>query len=279
MVRAVLLRCGSLVLVCVVGCGRVGYSPLASVDDAGVADDGVAGDGGTPDATCSDGELACGDFDEDLSGWSIRNAGDRNRVERVDDPVGIGSGALRIQTDRESSDGFVMVERWFPPVRAGTLYLRALLWVGTRTEIGDYVVMLQLDNGMDDGEEKISVDLMADEAIGLAVTTPDPAQRPGSTRGRISRESWMCVTVRIDLDDTSGAVSLAIEDEEVVRLDAVDTVPMPNGFQRLGLTAVGPVPQNSDVAFDAVALSRAPLFCDGDDGPRRGFGSRRGRGR
>jgi hypothetical protein len=171
-----------------------------------------------------------------------------------------GSGALRILTDG-TGDEFAAAERRFAPITGGALYGRVLLWVGRRTAIDEFLVAIQLDDGNDAGSQKLSIDLMPYGGFVLSATTAMPAVRPGTAPGTVRRDDWMCLTFRVDVQQRGGSVQLGEDGASILTIDGVDTVPDPGGYQRLLLASVAPRPGVSEIAFDAVALSRQPLAC------------------
>jgi hypothetical protein len=234
------------------GCGRIGYP-------------GDGGDpGAPPDAApeiCADDEIVCGNFESGLGGWIARgNAGGGNRVEIVTSPVAVGTHALFIRTDG-TGDGFVAAEQFFAPVASGTLYGRALVWVGATTTVDDFLVAFQIDDGDDGGGQKVSVDLLPGNALALTATTPEPAVRPGAAEGAARRDAWMCMTFEIEVDGSRGAARFFLDGELRVRVDDIDTLAEPSGFRRVLLAGVGPGPRVSELGFDAVGVGREPFGC------------------
>jgi hypothetical protein len=231
------------------GCGRLGYSADDDRPDASTAQ------------PCAADEILCGDFEGNLGGWVARgNVGGGNRVELVTSPVAVGSHALFIRTDG-SGDGFVAAEHYFAPVTSGTIHGRAMVWIGSATTVADFLVALQIDDGDDGGGQKISVDLLPGDALGLTATTPEPAVRPGAAEGTARRDDWMCMTFEIVVDPERGAAHFALDGELLVSIDGIDTVAEPGGFRRFLLAGVGPGPGVSELGFDAVSVGREPLAC------------------
>jgi hypothetical protein len=244
-----LVVCGALA-----ACGRLGF------DDAPTPDGGPD----EPDAAiqrCASGEIVCGDFEEGFGGWSAKgDNGGLTRVEIVDQPVAVGNGALRIRTDVDG-DSLVGAERRFAPIRDGLLYGRVLLWVSDRTSIADYLVAIQIDDGDDEGVDKLSIDILPYRGFVLTATTANPPVRPGSEPDLVTRDSWMCLTFEVALDEAVGSFRLYQEGALRVSADAIDTIPSPDGFTRFLVGAVQPVPAVGEVVFDGVALARQPLAC------------------
>jgi hypothetical protein len=233
-----------------VGCGRLGYS---DADDDGP--DAV------PAEPCADDEIVCGNFEGTLGGWLARgNVGGGNRVELVTSPVAVGSHSLFIRTDG-SGDGFVAAEQYFAPVSDGTIYARAMVWIGGVTTVADFLVALQIDDGDDGGGQKVSVDLLPGNALALTATTPEPAIRPGAAEGAARRDDWMCMTFEIDVDPRRGAARFSLDGNRLVTIDGIDTLAEPGGFRRFLLAGVGPGPGVSELGFDAVSIGREPLAC------------------
>ncbi|UJR86368.1 hypothetical protein [Sandaracinus amylolyticus] len=232
-------------------CGRVGYDPL----------DAAIGDASVP---CAPDEIACGGFEGPLGGWSVRIEPQSDGIVRVvDDPE--RGGALAI-TSEGGGPGLAVAETYFEPVIEGSLHGRVWLRVGARTEIDEFVVAVQLDDGNDDGTQKVSLDLLSGDALGLTATTAHPAVRNGAAPGTIRRDEWMCLRFEVDLRDDGGAARLSEGMQPLASAESIDTIP-DGGFRRLMLGAVGPSAGVRDVLFDDVALARHPLPCQ--SGPRR----------
>jgi hypothetical protein len=230
------------------GCGRLGYSEHDGPDAA------------APEPCAAD-EILCGNFEGSLGGWIARgNVGGGNRVELVTSPVAVGSHSLFIRTDG-SGDGFVAAEQYFAPVTAGTIYGRAMVWIGGVTTVADFLVALQIDDGDDGGGQKVSVDLLPGNALALTATTPEPAIRPGAAEGSARRDDWMCMRFEITVDPRRGSARFFLDEELLVAIDDIDTVAEPGGFRRFLLAGVGPGPGVSELGFDAVSIGREPLAC------------------
>jgi hypothetical protein len=245
-----LLACGLLV-----ACGRLGFDDKPDLPDGGQLDLDAGAE------SCGPGEIVCGNFEEELGAWVRRgDDGLLNRVEIVGDPVALGSGSLQVETNF-GAEQVVGAERTFAPVRDGSLYARVMLWVGEETDISDFLVAIQLDDGSDAGEDKLSVDLLPFGGFILTATTTTPAVRPGSPPNLIDRKHWMCIRMEVDLDEQQGSVKLYEHDDLLVQIDGIDTVPSPDGFTRFLLGAVQPAPALGRLVFDAAALSRGQLEC------------------
>ena len=247
--------------------GLLDAGPLdAGPPDAGPPDTGPP-DTGPPDAgmpgaePCPTGSVLCGQFDGTLSGWSAIGAVDGNRVESVGTPSADGSGSLWIHTAEGAPDGFVVAERPFSSISGGMLYARALVYVPVGTPVDQYRVALQLDNGENDGTQKISVDLAESNAMTLSITSANPIIYASTGSGSLRRGEWMCLRVEVSVDDVNGTVALYSGDTRIASRTGIDTRPAPNGFERMVLTAIGPTAVDADLFFDSVALSTDPLLC------------------
>ncbi|AKF10217.1 hypothetical protein DB32_007366 [Sandaracinus amylolyticus] len=228
-------------------CGRVGYDP----SDASL------------DAACATDEIVCGAFEGPLGGWGVRIEPDSDAIVRVvDDPE--RGGALAV-TSEGTGHGLAVAETYFAPVTEGSLHGRVWVRIGARTHVDEFVVLVQLDDGNDAGTQKVSLDLLQGDAIGLTATTAHPAVRNGTAAGTIRRDEWMCLRFEVDLRDDGGAARLSEGDRTLVSADAIDTIPE-GGFRRLMLGAVGERAGVRDVMFDDVALARHPLPCPGAPG-------------
>jgi hypothetical protein len=251
--RLVVRSLGLFACCLLTACGRLGFDEAADAD------------GGSPDGAaaeeCGPHEIICGNFEGGLGQWVPRgDNGLLTRVGVIDDPVALGQGSLQIETNIDGQS-IVGAQRTFPPIREGSLYARTMMWVGEETSISDFLVAIQLDDGDDTGQDKVSVDILPYGGFVLTATTVTPAVRPGSAPNVVDRKHWMCMRLEIDLDEQSGSVRLYEHDNLLIAINGIDTIPSPDGFTRMMLAAVQPNPAIGRMVFDAAALSQAPLEC------------------
>ena len=249
--------CSNLALVVVlIGCGRVGFDPVTSATHCA---SGPCPDAGfDTEQVCPAGSVVCGDFARGLGSFDVFGAEDGDIGVIVDAP-GSATGAALELTHGDGGDGFVLAEARFEPIVDGTLYGRALLQVDADAAIPEYAVLLELDDGNANGEQKISVDLHADDSLNFVMTTASPHLGRPTKADTIRRGEWTCLTFAIELAD-DGQAALTRDHEELVHVDGEDTVPS-GGHSRFSLGMTGPSMRAGSVRFDAVALARSPLAC------------------
>ena len=230
----------------VLACGRVRYAP---------ADGEVP-----PFVPCSPTAIVCEDFESGLGAFVRTDDGDGDTLSFTDSPVRVGRRALRM-TSGSDGNGYVAARAPLdPPLTSGLLYGRAMLWVGDSTVVQQWMVVLELDDSRESGEEKISIDLHPDEALSFVLTTAEPSVFTFGDPGSLPFETWMCMTFAIDIGD-SGSAAFDRDGRRVATFSDVDTVP-PGGFTQLLLGMSSPVTGVvGEVVLDAVALDRAPLGC------------------
>ena len=227
--------------------------------DAGPEDAGVDS-GPPPFEPCPADALLCEDFESGLGIFSARNHGDGDTVSVVSSPVRTGRRALRLTTG-SSGNGFVVAETAIDPALAsGTVYGRSMVWVGASTNVQEFMVLIELDDGADTGFQKVSIDLRPDDGLDFVMTTAEPDVGFASPPDTITRERWTCLTFQIDLGSSRSAV-FRRDGEVLVTFPPVTTVP-PGGHTRMLLAMTSPATGVvGEILYDTVALSRSPLPC------------------
>jgi hypothetical protein len=231
-----------------------------AIDAAPGAPDAAPPDAPPPPLACDD-PIVCDGFDGDVSGWSTRGVADPGTsFDLVAAPVIDGTRALRFAADVDNGVLW-MLEHRFTAITSGTIYGRAMVWVDAATTFADFLVVLQLDNGDDSGDEKVSIDLLPDDRIALTATTASPAVQPTSPAGALPRDTWMCLRFEVAVADSGGRIRLTRDDTLVASAGSIDTRPTPSGFVRLMIGLAAATQLSGSVVFDAVALASQPLPC------------------
>jgi hypothetical protein len=217
-----------------------------------------------PDAAASDcrvGALVCSGFESAPlgDGWSETHIENDASVERSSLRAHSGTAALRAQS-RDANSVAVVVAR-FAPLRSGTLYLRAhlyvpdqqptdtmnLFFIGSRPDpdaAGPFV-------GMDVNLEQGALQLFSPQA--------EPRRQTGSSR--IPRDRWFCLRAEIEIGPRA-QVSLFVDDLLALRATQIDSAP-PEGVSllRAGVDWSSEQEQTFELFIDDLALDTQPVAC------------------
>jgi hypothetical protein len=203
--------------------------------------------------------IACSGFEsEDVgSGWTETTTIGSAAVERTTEEAHIGRGALRARSFGADSVG--VVSREFDAVRSGTLYLRAHVFVPADVPTDTINIFFLGDQPAPDPFTGFDINI-ADGVPQLFSPQLDPARQDGA--GEIPRDEWFCFRAELRVSDTEGSIELFVEDESVLQVAAIDTLP-DDGVHlfRAGVDWSSEQTDPFEMYLDDVALSTEPIAC------------------
>jgi hypothetical protein len=234
----------ALAIVALTGC-RLYFEPV-TVDDATISGD-VNADG--PVELCArPTTLLCDDFTT-LTSPLFGTA-------QWLSSSGRSGGGLRITADAATSGSSVFP---FPTLTSGSLYARVYAFVQPGPPIVAFNVLLEVNNAVTTGGiEKVSGDMFTGDV--WSIGAPYSGGGPKSTTS-VTRGTWVCIELGVDIDATAGATRLSIDGTEVVSATMLDTL-IPSGFKQALLTAnVDTTDPSITVLFDDLVVALVPIGC------------------
>lgn len=203
--------------------------------------------------------IACASFEarDVAAAWTEATILDAGALERTTERAHTGRGALRATSEGAGSVAVVAAE--FPPVRSGTLYLRASLYVPSDVATETINIFFVGSTPAPDPFTGIDVNL-EDGALQIFSPQLDPARRTGERA--IPRDRWFCFRMTLDVSDDAGAIELFIGEESALRVEAIDTLP-PEGVRllRAGVDWSSAQTSRFEIYMDDIALDDEPLPC------------------
>jgi hypothetical protein len=221
-------------------------------------DGGTAHDAGPESTSCPAQALFCSGFEaEDLRDeWTATSVIEDGALERTSARVHRGVAALRAES--RGPDSAAVVVASLPVQRAGSLHLRAYVYISSAWATD---TMNLFFIGDDPAEPFIGVDLNIDDG---AVQVFSPQFLPVRTTGSslIARDRWVCLRAQIAISNDLGAVRVWLDDALAVEVSPADTLPA-GGIHlfRAGVDWSSGQASFFEVYLDDIVLSDQPVDC------------------
>ena len=220
-------------------------------------------DHGAPDAAvdeCPADALVCSGFEAEQlrDEWPETHLENSAEVARSRARAHSGVASLRAQSSGANSVAVVTAR--FAPLRSGTLYLRAYLYVPDQQPTETMNVFFLGSRPDPDPDPFVGMDINLEQgALQLFSPQAQPRRQTGSYR--IPRDRWFCLRAEIELGDGS-QVSLFVDDQLALRATGVDSVP-PEGVSmlRAGVDWSSEQEASFELFIDDLALDTSPLAC------------------
>ena len=218
-------------------------------------------DGGTSDAgpkTCPADALFCSGFEaENLRDeWPASSVIEDAALERTLARAHSGAAALRAES--RGPDSAAVVVTSLPVQRAGSLFLRAYVYIASEWATQ---TMNLFFIGDDPAEPFIGIDLNIQDGA-VQVFSPQFTPERTTASARMARDRWVCLRTEVAIADDRGAVRVWLDDALAVEVRDVDTAP-DGGIHlfRAGVDWSSRQATFFEVYLDDVAISRRPLDC------------------
>jgi hypothetical protein len=218
-------------------------------------------DGGAADAgssQCPSDALFCSGFEAaDLrEEWMATSIIEDAALERT--LVRAHSGEAALRAESRGPDSAAVVVTTFPVQRAGSLFLRAYVYIASEWDTN---TMNLFFIGNDPAEPFIGIDVNI-EAGAVQVFSPqfNPVRTTGD--GRIGRDRWVCLRAEVAIADDAGAVRVWLDDALALEVNDVDTSPE-GGIHlfRAGVDWSSEQTTFFEVYLDDIALGNRLLDC------------------
>ena len=168
------------------------------------------------------------------------------------------TGVAALRAESRGPDSAAVVVTTFPAQRAGSLFLRAYVYIASEWATQ---TMNLFFIGDDPAEPFLGIDLNIE---GGAVQVFSPQLTPVRTTGsaQISRDRWVCLRTEVAIADDAGAVRVWLDDTPAVEVSDVDTLPE-GGIHllRAGVDWSSEQASFFEVYLDDIALSNHALDC------------------
>jgi hypothetical protein len=210
---------------------------------------------------CPDPALVCSSFESaQLSDeWPETHIENAAEVARSTLRAHSGEAALRAES-RDANSVAVVVAR-FGALHAGTLYLRAYLYVPDQQPTETMNVFFVGSRPDPDGADPfVGLDLNLERgALQLYSPQAEPQRQTGSSR--IPRDRWFCLRAEIELG-LRAQVSMFVDDQLALHATLIDTAP-PEGVSmlRAGVDWSSEQQASFEVFIDDLALATQPIAC------------------
>jgi hypothetical protein len=238
--------------------GHARNAPDAGVDAGPDAGSGASATDCTEALVCAGFERE--DYTAEWSGTVIETSG---VLERSTARAHSGVSSLRAQSRAMASVADVVAR--FSPLRSGTLYLRAYLYVpaGLPTERMNLFFIGSRPDPDSDSNPFVGVDLNLENG---AVQLFSPQAKPQRQTGElvIPRDRWFCWRTEVELG-SAAAVSVFVDDALALRATGVDSVAQDGvSMLRAGIDWSSDQAAFFEVYLDDVVLDTRPVACLAD---------------
>lgn len=208
---------------------------------------------------CPPGALFCAGFEaQDVAeGWSSTSIILDAAIERTTGRVHSGQGALRAES--RGPDSAAVVARALAPLRSGSLYVRAYLYLAAAVPTETMNIFFI---GADPADPFIGIDFnLEDGAFQMFSPQSEPSRVTGSLA--IARDRWVCVRVEVAIADSGGAVRVHADDAPALEVTGIDTLST-DGIRlfRAGIDWSSEQDAFFEIFMDDIALATAPIGCD-----------------
>ncbi len=236
-------------------------STEAECTEAVLSTDALLGDAQQP--TCEvAGALICEDFNaplpENYSTWGtgVEAAG------LQECQVNSGSGALRIQS---VDDAYVQARMRLPQaIESGPIYARFYLRVEEGGVFPQQLILFELwDQEEGDVVDRTTVYLNESEQLEVYVG-PASVALPAQGMAPLSRDTWHCVELGLEISDEAGTVFVGLDNTTVIETETLDTHPS----DPLSVAVLESVPKQGSVGtevtllVDDLVVATERVFCD-----------------
>ncbi|MEY4576388.1 MAG: hypothetical protein RL701_1091 [Pseudomonadota bacterium] len=216
-------------------------------------------DGGSANSCADSTALLCSSFEsEQLSDeWSdtvLENAGE---IARTTARSHTGDAALHAQTHAMSS--LAVVASTFEPLRAGTVYFRAYLYVPDALPTRAINIFFLGDTPDPDPFSGVDFNL-EDGALEVYSPQANPNRQKGTLK--IPRGQWFCVRADVVIADQRASIDVHIDDALALHATEIDTLPS-GGIRlfRAGIDWSSAQDDFFEIFMDDIALDTAPVAC------------------
>lgn len=213
-----------------------------------------------PAGDCASGALVCEGFNapfpSEYSTWE--SSPTEQPVGSLQDcDVFSGEGALRVAG---TAGDWWQTRIELPEVlETGEVHARFYAKVSSTHPLPNYLILLELWNGPEVTDDKISVELIAGDGLRL-VLGPNGTQH-GSEPGALPLDQWVCVELAIDLG-AAGAAQLTLDGRPLIDLNELVTVPSAEAFSVVTFGAVASTDATGfDVLLDDLVVGSERVGC------------------
>lgn len=196
--------------------------------------------------------IMCDDFEAGVSPrWAQAD------VDHEQGQAALGDGSVRTITAPGAANNLRL--SLDEPIVDGTLAIRDYMRVSADTEISQSSIHIWLMQIPAEGTQRMSLDLRDNQGLMVVAKLDDQHAQMGNLW---QPGQWMCVELRIDIDDVDGRYGVWVDGSLVLENSGVDTLP-DLGYGRISIGAL--VPDNNltdvDIQIDDVVISRGPIGC------------------
>jgi hypothetical protein len=215
-------------------------------------------DGGVGECAGRTGAVVCSGFEQaELSDWSETEVVQAGAIERSTQRAHAGSASLHASSSASMSEAVVAAS--FPALRAGTLYLRAYLYVPADVPTETINIFFVGDSPTPDPFSGIDFNL---EDGAVQIYSPESAVQRQTGTLQIPRDRWFCFRARIAIDEAAGRVDAYIDDELALRAEELDTLPAAGvHLFRAGLDWSSEQDAFFELYLDDVVVDTHPIAC------------------
>lgn len=202
--------------------------------------------------------LACGDFEGSAldGGWDetvIENQGELERSE-----LRSHSGGASLRAASLDAMSVAVVSSTFEPVRSGSLYLRAHLYVEASLLTDTMNVFFLGASPQPDPFTGIDINIK-DGALQVFSPQADPVRQTGALL--IPRDRWFCMRARIELSDDA-VVEIFADEALALRATQIDTLTDEGITQlRAGIDWSSEQSEPFELFIDDLVLHDEPVPC------------------
>jgi len=214
----------------------------------------------TQTVDCNPGALICEDFEgpfpSEYSTW-LSSLSEEPAGALQDCDVLSGQGALQVES---ANDDWWQTRVELPaPLESGEVHARLYAKVSSADVLPSYLIFFELWNSPEVTDEKISVELSAEQGLRLTLGTNGTLHE--SEPESFPLDQWVCVELALNLD-SMGSARLSIDGAAQIDEAGINTLPLETPFF---IVTFGGVPSEEvtgfEILLDDLVVATEPIGC------------------
>ena len=172
-----------------------------------------------------------------------------------------GSRSLRSTTTANGGNATMFSRLPGAPISSGSLHLRTHLYLPSSDPNYSWAGVMSLCSM--DGGGCVNVSVAGANRATLQIHRMSGESETIDNTVTLPRDTWICLTVSVDISNTSGNVSFAVDGTEVASYTDIDTLPREGAYNDVyfGVAYTTPAQAPVDIFTDDFAVATAPLPC------------------